>query len=219
MISYTKIKDQIKQTLTLKEIVEFYIGNDVAYNGRYKCPFNKKEEHYNLEVKNKTWKCYSCGDSGDEIAFVQKLFNFNTYKEAVMQIAVDFNLDTECKKDPSYYLRINAIKEKRKKEEEEKIKFHNSEIELFDMLLSVENNLKNKIKDNNIEDENFDANEYIKHCKSLSKVKIVLDMLTQQDVDLKYFLYYDININDENCREQLSRKVVERYMNGEKILR
>lgn len=104
------IKDQIKQTLSLREIIEYYIGQPNKYTKRYKCPFNHDESHCNLEVKGKYWRCFSCNLSGDEIEFVKLLYNFDNFKQALTKIANDFGLRTYTKRDAEYEKKIRQIK-------------------------------------------------------------------------------------------------------------
>lgn len=107
------IKDQIKQTLSLKEIIEFYAGEPNKYTKRYKCPFNHEEHHCNLEVKDRYWRCFSCNLSGDEIEFVRLLFNFNNFQQALTRIASDFGLKTYTKPDAEYEKKVRQIKNQR----------------------------------------------------------------------------------------------------------
>lgn len=221
MISYTKIKDQIKQKLSLQEIVEFYIGKNVGYNKRYKCPFNEQEEHYNLEVRNKKWKCYSCGESGDEIEFVKKLFNKSTYKEALMQIAIDFKLETDFEHSPEYIAQMNKLREeKRLREEHEKL-IATNELELFNILLDKERKLESHLKkvqpfnEQNLGKYRYTsfASEFIKLKKQLDKTRDYIAILAGDDVDTMYNYTYNVSMKDKDYKKQLKYKVVLEYIN------
>jgi DNA primase len=221
MISYSKIKDQIKQKLSLQEIVEFYIGRNVGYNKRYKCPFNAEEEHYNLEVKGKKWKCYSCGESGDEIEFVKKLFNKSTYKEALMQIAIDFKLDTEFEHSPEYIKQMNEIREQKRLQEEHEKLLLKSENELFNILLDKERKLESQLKKvQPFSNENLGkyrytslASEFIKIKKQLDKVRDYIAILAKDDVDTMYNYTYNVSMKNKDYKEKLKHKVVLEYIN------
>lgn len=136
------IKDQIKQILTVKDIVEHYVGSPNNYTKRYKCPFNTKESNCNLEVKDHYWRCYSCGKSGDEIEFVKELFGFKDYLTTLVQIAKDFNLKTTDKPDPEYDKKVKEImRQKQEKEQEEKL-FALTERKIYDLLLKRQSQLE-----------------------------------------------------------------------------
>ena len=115
------LKDQIKQRLGIKLVIEYYVGSKANYNGRYKCPFNHEEANCNLEIKARYWKCYSCGDSGDEIEFVRKLFGFRNADQAIEKIAVDFNLDSTIKVDNSYVENLVKLKQQREEEKQREL--------------------------------------------------------------------------------------------------
>lgn len=142
------IKDQIKQTLTLKDIVEFYAGQPNSYTKRYKCPFNREEHHCNLEVKEKYWRCFSCNMSGDEIEFVRQLFGLTDYKDCLLKIAQDFGLKTTTEFDPEYERRIKAIKEKREREKREAEEFDKKSNEIYNKLLKRQSQLEEIIRKN-----------------------------------------------------------------------
>lgn len=142
------IKDQIKQTLSLKEIIEFYAGEPNKFTKRYKCPFNREEHHCNLEVKDKYWRCFSCNLSGDEIEFVRHLFNLSDYKECLLKIAQDFGLKTTTEFDPEYERRVKAIKEKREREKREAEEFDKKSNEIYNKLLKRQSQLEEIIRKN-----------------------------------------------------------------------
>lgn len=142
------IKDQIKQTLTLKDIVEFYVGQPNNYTHRYKCPFNHDESKCNFEVKDRYWRCFSCGASGDEIELVRKLFDIQDYQDCLLKIAQDFGLKVAKEFDPEYEKRIREIKAKREKEKYEQELFDKNCREIYNRLIKRQNQLEEIIKRN-----------------------------------------------------------------------
>lgn len=107
------IKSQIKIMLSVRDILDFYIG-DRNRNGRYKCPFNHTESNKNLGVKgDHLCRCFSCSESWDEISFVQKLFGCKNYHDALERIALDFNLDTKEEIDKDTARKIQQGKKAR----------------------------------------------------------------------------------------------------------
>lgn len=221
MISYTKIKDQIKQKLTLKDIIDFYVGyNNIGANGRLKCPFNLQEKHHNFEVKNKMWRCYYCNESGDEIAFVQKLFGLTDYKDALMRIADDFNLSTDFSHDEKYVKEMTELRKQRDKEKEFQLLFKKSEMQLFVYLVNYRNFLEKKMK--MVEPYNTEnlgqyrytelAEQFIHYQKKYDTTNTLIAIICQDDVDFTIYQSYNINMDDPDYKTKLKDKIVFEYM-------
>ena len=80
--------DAIKENLTTRQIIAnegFYI----SCNGMMKCPFHD-DHHPSLNVKER-FKCFACGEYGDGINFVAKLYGLSLLN-AAKKIADSFNL-------------------------------------------------------------------------------------------------------------------------------
>ena len=80
--------DAIKDNLTTRQIIAnegFYISR----NGMMKCPFHD-DHHPSLNVKER-FKCFACGEYGDGINFVAKLYGLSLLN-AAKKIADSFNL-------------------------------------------------------------------------------------------------------------------------------
>lgn len=90
------IKAQIKSFISVQDVFNRYCPSSKNFHGRYKCPFNHEEARYNFNIHGRSWKCFSCGISGDEIALVQKLFDLSP-RDAMIKIATDFRLAPEVK--------------------------------------------------------------------------------------------------------------------------
>lgn len=188
------IKDQIKQTLTLKDIIEFYVGQPNSYTKRYKCPFNHDEHHCNLEVKDKYWRCFSCNLSGDEIEFVRILFNLPDYKECLLKIAEDFNLKTTAEYDPEYEKRVKEIKLQREKEKQEKEEFENKSREIYDKLLKRQSQLEEVIRKNSP----YNPKKLENYART-SRPEVVMKAVKQynkNEVIVNIYLGYDISDYD-----------------------
>ena len=97
--------DQIK-SLDIEEV----IGRHLERKGRdYLCPFHNdiKGESFKILKQTNTYKCYSCGESGDAINFFQNMFNL-TFKDAVLMIADEqglYHSNDYLKTDRSYQVR------------------------------------------------------------------------------------------------------------------
>ena len=71
--------DVIKENLTTRQIIAnegFYISR----NGMMKCPFHD-DHHPSLNVKER-FKCFACGEYGDGINFVAKLYGLSLLNAA-----------------------------------------------------------------------------------------------------------------------------------------
>lgn len=215
-----KIKDQIKQVLTLKDIVEHYVGLP-NQAGRYKCPFNHEERQNNLEIKNGYWRCYSCNESGDEIEFVWKMFGLNDYKETLIKIAQDFNLDTTNKNDPEYLKRINEIKAQReleKQKQEERIAYVRT---LYDKIVKRNLFLEEKINEfNNVpleemNEQDFDKNFslFLKVMTQKRKNDMIIDILSLTDQS-GYGEFIFGSAYTEKEKVELKDKIIEDFIEG-----
>lgn len=188
------IKDQIKQTLTLKDIVEHYIGEPNPYTKRYKCPFNPEEHHCNLEVKEKYWRCFSCNLSGDEIELVRHLFNLSDYKECLLKIAQDFGLKTTTRFDPKYEKRIKMIKEQREKRKREAREFEQKSKKIYDKIIKRQFQLEEIIRKN----EPFDSKRLSIYART-KRPDIVMKAIKQYNINeviVNIYLGYDISDYD-----------------------
>lgn len=223
MTSYTKIKDQVKQNLTLKEIIEFYIGKDIGQNKRYKCPFNPNEQHHNLEIKGKRWYCYSCGEGGDEVAFVMKLFDSSSYKEALEILANDFKLSKNTIEDKKFFDELKKKREKREKEKQFKQLLENKENELFIKLINKNKYIVSRMEKilpynkYNLGGYRFSslAGEYIKLDKEQHIIDNLINILSLNDVDISYIYKYNIDMDEKDYRNKLKNCVVLDYINNQ----
>ena len=80
------IFEQAKQLATTREAAEYY-GLKVERNGMACCPFH--EDHTPSLKLDERFHCFGCGEDGDVIDFVSRLFGL-TAKEAAEKIITDF---------------------------------------------------------------------------------------------------------------------------------
>lgn len=215
------IKDQIKQTLSLREIVEFYVGKPNKYTKRYKCPFNHNESHCNLEVKDKYWRCFSCNLSGDEIEFVKLLFNFDNFQQALTKIANDFGLRQYNGNDPQYKRHVREIKNKRNKDKW-KNKIYDKYIKnIYNKLVARQNELESLIVANSpYNTKNLGKYRHTEHpdivIKSVKKYNanetLVKIMLEYDLDDYESFLYGSAITPEE--KSDLKKRVVYDIIKG-----
>ena len=91
-----RIFEIVKENVNLREAVELY-GIDVNRYGMALCPFHN-DRHPSLYVAGDHYHCFACGEHGDVIDFVSKLFRLSLY-DAAKKLAADFHLTPD--KPPS----------------------------------------------------------------------------------------------------------------------
>lgn len=82
------IFQRVKENVTTRQAAEQY-GLKVNRNGMICCPFHN-DRHPSMKV-DKGYYCFACGEKGDVISFVEKLFGLTAY-EAAKKIAEDFGI-------------------------------------------------------------------------------------------------------------------------------
>lgn len=212
------IKQQIKNNLSISEILDFYIG-EKDRNRRYKCPFNPMESNKNLSVKgDHLCRCFSCSETWDEIDFVQKMFNYNTYYDALERIAIDFHLDTKEKIDKETIRIMNEMKAKKEKEKREKEEYEKFIKDIWNKVCDRNHLLYDIIRKNQPYNPSK-INNYaftgcsdivIKAQKQYERNALFLDAFSDNDVisDRCCFLY-----GYENGKDRLS-KIVDMIKSG-----
>ena len=91
-----RIFEIVKENVNLREAAELY-GIDVNRYGKALCPFHN-DRHPSLYVADDHYYCFACGEHGDVIDFVSKLFRLSLY-DAAQKLAADFHLTPD--KPPS----------------------------------------------------------------------------------------------------------------------
>ena len=85
-----------KYGVSCREAAERY-GVEVNHYGMALCPFHN-DRHPSLYVADDHYHCFACGEHGDVIDFVSKLFQLSLY-DAAQKLAADFHLGPD--KPPS----------------------------------------------------------------------------------------------------------------------
>ena len=86
----------VKYGVSCREAAERY-GVEVNHYGMALCPFHN-DRHPSLYVADDHYHCFACGEHGDVIDFVSKLFQLSLY-DAAQKLAADFHLSPD--KPPS----------------------------------------------------------------------------------------------------------------------
>ena len=91
-----RIFEIVKENVNLREAAELY-GIDVNRYGKALCPFHN-DRHPSLYVADDHYYCFACGEHGDVIDFVSRLFQLSPY-DAARKLMADFHLSPD--KPPS----------------------------------------------------------------------------------------------------------------------
>lgn len=107
-------KEQIKQTYSMRDIVEQY-GFRPNRAGFILCPFYK-EKTASMKIYKDSFYCFGCGAAGDIFDFVRQMDNL-TFKEAFQALGGTYNHENkeEIKR------KIRLAEEKRRHKEAEKM--------------------------------------------------------------------------------------------------
>ena len=84
-----RIFEIIKENVNLREAAELY-GIDVNRYSKALCPFHN-DRHPSLYVADDHYYCFACGEHGDVIDFVGRLFPLSPYN-AARKLMADFHL-------------------------------------------------------------------------------------------------------------------------------
>ena len=79
----------VKYSVSCREAAERY-GVEVNHYGMSLCPFHN-DRRPSLYVADDHYHCFACGEHGDVIDFVSKLFQLSLY-DAAQKLAADFHL-------------------------------------------------------------------------------------------------------------------------------
>ena len=101
------IAEQIKQTVTMKKVAEFY-GFSPNRAGYICCPFHgDNTPSLKIYSDNRGWYCFGCNRGGDAIDFVRSLYNLD-FPAACKKINDDFTLGLSIDGKRDYYAERKA---------------------------------------------------------------------------------------------------------------
>ena len=120
----TYIANEIKNRLDTIQVFEYY-GLQPNRKGFICCPFhNEKTPSFKVYKGNGGYHCFGCGEHGDIVSFVQKLFNLS-FPETLRRIDADFGLNIygdhtfeELRKSRYKQMAIKAERERKKHQKE-----------------------------------------------------------------------------------------------------
>mgnify|MGYP002764052830 FL=1 len=161
----------VKYGVNCREAAERY-GVEVNHCGMALCPFHN-DRHPSLYVADDHYYCFACGEHGDVIDFVSKLFHLSLY-DAAQKLAADFHLTPD--KPPS----AAALHAKRIRTEAQQLR--ENERLCFSVLSDYARVLRNwKVRYAPLTQDEPLHERFIEACRSLDQTEYYLDILCTGD--------------------------------------
>ena len=161
----------VKYGVSCREAAERY-GIDANRYGKALCPFHN-DRHPSLYVADDHYYCFACGEHGDVIDFVGRLFQLSPY-DAAQKLMADFHLDPD--KPPS----AAALHAKRIRTEVQQLKENER------LCFSVLSDYARVLRDWKVryaprtQDEPVHA-RFVEACRNLDETEYCLDILCVGD--------------------------------------
>ena len=163
-----RIFEIIKENVNLREAAELY-GIDVNRYGKALCPFHN-DRHPSLYVADDHYYCFACGEHGDVIDFVGRLFQLSPY-DAARKLMADFHLSPD--KPPS----AAALHAKRIRTEAQQLR--ENERLCFSILSDYAHVLRDwKVRYAPQSPAEAPDERFVEACHKLDEVEYYLDILT-----------------------------------------
>ena len=163
-----RIFEIVKENVNLREAAELY-GIDVNRYSKALCPFHN-DRHPSLYVADNHYYCFTCGEHGDVIDFVGKLFQLSPY-DAARKLAADFHLSPD--KPPS----AAALHAKRIRTEAQQLR--ENERLCFSILSDYAHVLRDwKVRYAPQSPAEAPDERFVEACHKLDEVEYYLDILT-----------------------------------------
>ena len=161
----------VKYGVNCREAAERY-GVEVNHCGMALCPFHN-DRHPSLYVADDHYYCFACGEHGDVIDFVGRLFQLSPY-DAAQKLAADFHLTPD--KPPS----AAALHAKRIRTEAQQLR--ENERLCFSVLSDYARVLRSwKVQYAPLTQDEPLHERFIEACHKLDEVEYYLDILCAGD--------------------------------------
>lgn len=161
----------VKYGVSCREAAERY-GVEVNHYGMALCPFHN-DRHPSLYVADDHYYCFACGEHGDVIDLVSKLFQLSLY-DAARKLMADFHLSPD--KPPSAV----ALHAKRIRTEAQQLR--ENERLCFSVLSDYAHVLRDwKVSCAPQSSEEAPDERFVEACHKLDEVEYYLDVLTSGD--------------------------------------
>jgi hypothetical protein len=169
---------QVRELVKLSDAVQFYTGATIK-NNKMCCPFHSEKTPSFTLFPNNSYYCFGCGEDGDVIKFVMRLFDIS-FSQALVRLNNDFGLRLQV----SGTMDKKAIQEARERIERqhrEQDEHRHSILDkywtLFDKVLCMENVIK-RCKPKNVED--VPDPMFIYSLQNLGHTKYLLEIASEE---------------------------------------
>ncbi len=177
------IFEKVKASVALKDAAEQY-GIKLASNNMIRCPFHN-DRHPSMKLNDSYFYCFGCGETGDVVDFVSKLFGIKPI-DAAQRLAADFGIDTN-----------SPIAEPPAKVKHPKIKaFREDELYCFRVLCDYLHILENwkiscapKTPDDELDDR------FVEACQMLDYIEYLVDYLTVAELEDKLIAVQELLVD------------------------
>ncbi len=177
------IFEKVKASVMLKDAAEYY-GIKLSSNNMTCCPFHN-DRHPSMKLNDGYFYCFGCGETGDVVDFVSKLFGIKLF-EAAQRLAADFGIDTD-----------SPIAEPPAKVKHPKIKaFREDELYCFRVLcdyLHILENWKISYAPKTLDDELDDR--FVEACQMLNYIEYLVDYLTVAELEDKLIAVQELLVD------------------------
>lgn len=124
--------EQVGDRIKMRDVISLYVTRTDKEAGRIPCPFHNGKDR-NLSYSPDLWQCWVCGEKGNTITFVAKLFGLSNI-DALRKIDEDFGLGIVGKHVSLKTKRkIEAARTQRAKESREEERYRKCCEELHDI--------------------------------------------------------------------------------------
>ena len=186
-ISFDSAINEIKSRVGIEDVIAKYYTNDYKIQngkGSCLCPFHEEDTpSFSFDTQKNLFHCFGCGESGDQISFVEKLLNLS-FKDAVKQINSDFGLNLSISDyDNSDRKNQNTVSYSKFPPKEKKNEISEE----------VDESTKQKIKDINLETAKF-----YRHSLFTENGKKGLDYFTARGLSISTIRHFGLGYAPEN---------------------
>lgn len=180
------LADEVKSRVTMTDILNTYGFHLVM--GRMPCPFHNGQDR-NFSVKNnRSYRCWVCGEHGDQITFVMRYFGLQ-FVDAVAKINEDFHLGLPIGEDA-----------RRQQSEEERRKAERSQREAEERMRKIEERKRKAQELRTRYDEALEAfascDNLLTRCRPISPTTGISDVYAwaAKNIDRLWFELKEVEI-------------------------
>ena len=107
--SIEDIAQAIHDTVSMEEVVRFYLPGATIRHNRCPCPFHHGKD-LNFSFTHNGYKCFVCGATGDVIGFVKDICECSTRLDAMRRINSDLRLNLPVDGEINYQQSLELAK-------------------------------------------------------------------------------------------------------------